>query len=116
MAKWIIKRNLIGVCPDIKTVAIELGMSSRTLQRRLIEEGTSFNHILTQIKHDQAIEYLSDFALDMKEIAFMIGYEDKNSFFRAFRLWEGDTPSNWRAKHLEKIDKRGEKFYGYGIK
>lgn len=116
MAKWIIKRNLIGVCPDIKTVAIELGMSSRTLQRRIIEEGTSFNHILTQIRHDQAIEYLSDFALDMKEIAFMIGYEDKNSFFRAFRLWEGDTPSNWRAKHLEKIDKRGEKFYGYGIK
>lgn len=49
---------------------------------------------------EQAQEHLSDPSLDLKEVAFLLGYEDQNSFFRAFRLWEGDTPSNWRAEHL----------------
>jgi AraC-like DNA-binding protein len=102
MVKWIVKRSLTGGCPDIKTVASELGMSNRTLQRRLIDEGTSFKSLLTQVRHEKAIEYLKDSSLDIKEVAFMIGYEDINSFYRAFRLWEGDTPSNWRAKHLDK--------------
>lgn len=34
------------------------------------------------------------------QVAFLIGYEDQNSFYRALRLWEGDTPSNWRTEHL----------------
>lgn len=102
MVKWIVKRSLTGGCPDIQTVASELGMSNRTLQRRLIDEGASFKNILTQVRHEQAIEYLTDLSLDIKEVAFMIGYEDKNSFYRAFRLWEGNTPSNWRAEHLGK--------------
>ncbi|TYR80481.1 AraC family transcriptional regulator [Priestia megaterium] len=100
MVKWIMKRSLTGGRPDIQTVASELGMSDRTLQRRLTDEGTSFKHLLTQVRHEQAQEYLADPSLDIKEVAFLIGYEDQNSFYRAFRLWEGDTPSNWRTKHL----------------
>jgi len=102
MVKWIVKRSLTGGCPDIQTVASELGMSNRTLQRRLIDEGTNFKNVLTHVRHEQAIEYLADLSLDIKEVAFMIGYEDQNSFYRAFRLWEGNTPSNWRAEHLGK--------------
>lgn len=98
--KWIMKRNLTGGRPDIQTISSELGMSDRTLQRRLTEEGTSFKHLLTQVRHEQAREYLADPSLDIKEVAFLIGYEDQNSFYRAFRLWEGDTPSNWRTEHL----------------
>jgi AraC-like DNA-binding protein len=75
-------------------------MSDRTLQRRLAEEGMSFKHLLTQVRHEQAREYLAAPSLDIKEVAFLIGYEDQNSFFRAFRLWEGDTPSNWRTEHI----------------
>ncbi|MGV2806239.1 helix-turn-helix domain-containing protein, partial [Clostridium perfringens] len=71
-----------------------------TLQRRLTEENTSFKQLLMQARHEQAIEYLADPSLDLKEVAFLIGYEDQNSFYRAFRLWEGDTPSNWRTEHL----------------
>ncbi|WP_144699707.1 helix-turn-helix transcriptional regulator [Fictibacillus phosphorivorans] len=100
MVKWITKRNLTGGRPDIQAVASELGMSDRTLQRRLSEEGTNFKHLLTQVRHEQAREYLADPSLDIKEVAFLIGYEDQNSFYRAFRLWEGDTPSNWRNEHL----------------
>jgi len=100
MVKWIMKRSLTGGRPDIQTVASELGMSDRTLQRRLTDEGTSFKHLLTQVRNEQAREYLADPTLDIKEVAFLIGYEDQNSFYRAFRLWEGNTPSNWRTEHL----------------
>lgn len=99
--KWIIKRSLTGGRPDIQAVAKELGMSDRTLQRRLSDENTSYNHLLTQARHEQAREYLSDSSLDIKEVAFLIGYEDQNSFYRAFRIWEGETPSNWRNERLD---------------
>lgn len=95
--KWIIKRSLTGGRPDIQSVAKELGMSDRTLQRRLTDENTSFKHLLTQARHEQAREYLADASLEIKEVAFLLGYEDQNSFYRAFRQWEGDTPSNWRS-------------------
>lgn len=100
MVQWIIKRILTGGRPNIQTVASELGMSNRTLQRCLTNEGTSFKHLLIQVRHEQAREYLADPSLDIKEVAALIGYEDQNSFYRAFHLWEGDTPSNWRTNHL----------------
>lgn len=100
MVKWILKRSLTGGRPDIQVIAKELGMSDRTLQRRLTDENTSFKHVLTQARHEQALEYLADSSLDIKEIAFLIGYEDQNSFYRAFRLWEGETPTNWRTEYL----------------
>ncbi|WP_141502329.1 AraC family transcriptional regulator [Paenibacillus luteus] len=99
MVKWIMKRSLTGGRPDIQAVAKELSMSDRTLQRRLTDESTSFKQLLTQARHEQAREYLADPSLDIKEVAFLIGYQDQNSFYRAFRLWEGDTPSNWRTEH-----------------
>ncbi|MCR8630142.1 AraC family transcriptional regulator [Paenibacillus radicis (ex Xue et al. 2023)] len=100
MVKWILKRSLTGGRLDIRAVASELGMSDRTLQRRLTDEGTTFNQLLTQARHEQAREYLADPKLDIKEVAFLIGYEDQNSFYRAFRLWEGDTPAKWRSEYL----------------
>lgn len=99
--KWIIKCSLTAGRPDIQAVASELGMSDRTLQRRLTDEGASFKQLLAQARHEQAKEYLADPSLHIKEVAFLVGYEDQNSFFRAFRLWEGDTPSNWRSEHLK---------------
>lgn len=97
--KWILKRSLAGGRSDMLSVARDLGMSERTLQRRLTEEKTSFKQLLTQVRHEQALSYLADSMLDIKEVAFLIGYEDQNSFYRAFRLWEGTTPSAWRSQH-----------------
>nr|WP_154888736.1 AraC family transcriptional regulator [Paenibacillus xylanexedens] len=119
MVKWIMKRSLSAGRPEVQTIAKELGMSDRTLQRRLTDEKTSFVHLLTQARHEQARMYLADLSLDIKEVAFLIGYEDQNSFYRAFRAWEGDTPANWRSEHAEryaKLDRNGEMVYGYGIK
>lgn len=97
--KRILKRSLSGGHLDIRAVASELGMSDRTLQRRLADEGTTFKQLVTQARHERAREFLADPKLDIKEVAFLIGYDDQNSFYRAFRQWEGDTPSNWRYEH-----------------
>ncbi|MNT71491.1 HTH-type transcriptional regulator VirS [compost metagenome] len=80
-------------------MARELGVSERTLQRRLGGEGTSFQLLLTAVRRARARELLADPTLDIDEVAFLLGYADQNSFFRAFRLWEGETPSSWRAMH-----------------
>ncbi|PAF38833.1 AraC family transcriptional regulator [Terribacillus saccharophilus] len=101
--KWIVKKNLSAGRPDIHSIANELGMSDRTLQRRLTEEGTSFKQLLTESRREQARTFLSDPSLDIKEVAFLLGYEDQNSFYRAFRLWEGDTPSNWRSRATDEF-------------
>lgn len=100
MVKWLMKRSLAAGRPDMQVIASELGIGDRTLQRRLTDEGTSFKQLLTDARREKALEYLSDPMLDLKEVAFLLGYEDQNSFFRAFRQWEGDTPSNWRAEQL----------------
>jgi len=95
--KWILSRCLTRGRIDIQTVALELGMSDRTLQRRLTDEGVNFKQLLAQTRHEQALIYLADPSLEIKEVAFLVGYEDQNSFYRAFRSWEGETPTNWRV-------------------
>ena len=86
IVKWMIKRSLDGGRPDVLILAGELGMSERTLQRRLTDEGTSFKQLLSESRREMAREYLADPSIDIKEVAFLLGYEDKSSFYRAFRL------------------------------
>lgn len=97
--RWLLIRQLSVGRPDIAEIAQELGVSGRTLQRRLGSEGTSFQLLLSTVRRERARELLVDASLDIDEVAYLLGYEDQSSFFRAFRLWEGDTPSSWRAMH-----------------
>jgi AraC-like DNA-binding protein len=97
--RWLIEHQLSAGRPDIPAVARELGLSERTLQRRLGDADTSFQLLLTAVRRARARALLADPKLDFSEVAFLLGYEDQNSFFRAFRLWEGETPSSWRATH-----------------
>lgn len=99
-AKWVLRRRLTAGRPDIRSVATELAMSERSLQRKLTDEGVTFQALLSDTRHELALEYLSDPALEIMEVAYMLGYEDQNSLFRAFRQWEDQTPSEWRAEHL----------------
>jgi AraC-like DNA-binding protein len=78
-------------------VAKRLIMSRRTLQRRLRDEGTSFQVILRDVRHDLALHYLTESELTATEISYLIGFEDANSFFRAFHDWTGSTPHAIRA-------------------
>jgi AraC-like DNA-binding protein len=97
--KWILKRLLSGSRPDLAMVAKELGMGERTLQRRITDEGTSFRELLNTTRHELVKEYLSNSSVEITETAFLLGYEDPTSFYRAFRSWEGTTPAEWRAAH-----------------
>ncbi len=74
-------------------------MSPRTLQRRLQESGSSFQRVLDEARHQMARYYLSNSALELNEAAYLLGFEDPNSFGRAFRAWEGMPPSDWRETH-----------------
>jgi AraC-like DNA-binding protein len=81
----------------IELVARKLAVSPRTLQRRLSEEGTSFQDVLSQTREALARHYLGRSEFSAAEIAFLLGYEDPNSFYRAFRDWTGQTPERARA-------------------
>ena len=95
--KWVLRRLLSGSRPDVSVVAKELGMSERTLQRRITEEGLTFRQLLNDTRKELIREYLSDDSVEITEAAFLVGFENTNSFYRAFRSWEGQTPAEWRA-------------------
>ena len=101
--KWVLRRRLTAGRPDIRSVATELAMSERSLQRKLTDEGKTFQSLLSETCHQLALQYLTDASLAIVDVAYMLGYEDQNSFFRAFRQWEAQTPSAWRAA----VGKRG---------
>ena len=82
----------------IGDVAAELTMSSRTLQRRLQGEGTSYQAILSRTREQLARNYLNNTSLSCTEIAFLLGYEEPNSFTRAFQDWTGQSPEAVRPK------------------
>lgn len=99
--RWVLRRRLTAGRPDIRSVARELAMSERSLQRRLSDEGLTFQSLLSETRHQLALEYLADDpTLAIIEVAYMLGYEDQNSFFRAFRQWEELTPAAWRTQHM----------------
>jgi len=81
-------------------IASKLAISTRTLQRRLREEGTTFQKVLDELREELARYYLSATDYSSTEISFLLGYEEPNSFFRAFRVWTGQTPEIVRANKL----------------
>lgn len=81
---------------NIGDVSSRLGMSPRTLQRRLRSEEVNFNAVLAEVRKDLAEHYLIKTALPCNEIAFLLGYEEPNSFFRAFHGWTGESPERHR--------------------
>ena len=65
----------------------------------LQQSGSSFQRVLDEARHLMARYYLSNSVLGLNEAAFLLGFEDPNSFGRAFRNWEGMPPSNRRENH-----------------
>lgn len=81
----------------IEKTAERLGMSKRTLQRRLESEGGNFRTLVNICRENLARHYLSHTHLSGYEIAFLLGFEDPNSFYRAFMAWTGQTPETVRG-------------------
>ncbi len=97
--KGVLKRLLAGQRPGIEHVARELRLSSRTLQRRLAEERATFQQLMQEARRELARHYLQHSSLELNDTAYLLGYEDAHSFFRAFHDWEGIPPGEWRARH-----------------
>lgn len=95
-AKGILKQLLAGQRPGIQDLARELHLSTRTLQRRLTEQGITFQRLLDEARRELARHYLLHSSRELNETAYLLGYADANSFFRAFHHWEGTTPGQWR--------------------
>jgi len=90
--------TMCGARPAIANVARSLGMSSRTMQRRLGELGTTYQDVLDKVRQRLAQRLLANTDLGTGEIAFVLGFEEVNSFIRAFQAWEKTTPAKWRAR------------------
>jgi AraC-like DNA-binding protein len=81
----------------VQDVARSLGMSKRTLARRLSDEGLNFTEILQQLRRDLAVRYLDDRRLHVSKIAWLLGFHGVSAFTHAFKRWTGKTPSQIRT-------------------
>lgn len=86
---------------SVTEISRRLGLTSRTLQRRLAEQATSFHHELSAVRRTTASRLLANTDLDAVAISMLVGFAEPNSFSRAFRAWEKTTPSHWRERHLK---------------
>jgi AraC-like DNA-binding protein len=97
-----IQQKLTGQRPTVEDIANRLHISPRTIQRRLQDEGSSFQRVLAEARHQLARQYLDNSVLELNEAAYLLGYNDSNSFVRAFRTWEGIPPARWRQEQRAK--------------
>lgn len=97
------RRTLVPLIREGQTSLAALAeahhMSARTLQRRLAEQGTSFQGLLDQTRRHLAERHLRDAQLDLAEIALLLGYSEQSAFTRAFRSWTGLAPAQWRRRN-----------------
>jgi AraC-like DNA-binding protein len=85
---------------SVTTIGREMGLSARTLSRRLAEEGTSFRDIHDEVRHQQAMVLLGDPSVSIGEVAFTLGYSESAPFHRSFKRWTGTTPQLHRRAIL----------------
>ena len=85
-----------GRLPDMEQVASRLGMSSRTLRRRLDEEGSHFRQLLDEVRQALAEELLATGGLTLEEIAERLGYGEVSNFIHAFKRWKGVAPRRFQ--------------------
>lgn len=82
---------------EIAAVASLLGLTARSLQRRLKTEGTFFQSLRDDVRRELATRYIAGGQLALAEIAFLLGFSEPSAFFRAHKRWTGRTPSGVRA-------------------
>ncbi len=98
-----VEKTIAAGVPDggsATKVARALHVSVRTLQRKLVAEGTTFREVYDTVTGQLALNYLSDPKVSIAEVAFLLGFSDPSSFNRAFRRWTGETPGRWRQRRM----------------
>ena len=85
---------------SIDKLAKDLGFNKRVVQRKLSAENTTYKALLNTVREEFAEKYLNDTNISTKEIAFLLGFEESNSFMRAFKRWTGKNVSEYREEVL----------------
>jgi AraC-like DNA-binding protein len=93
----ILRAALRNDAGEMDPIAKRLGLTPRSLQRRLKEEGTSFKEVREEVRRELAMRYLDD-NLSIAEVSFLLGFSEPSAFFRAFKRWTGVTPLENRAQ------------------
>lgn len=98
-----VRSALLDMLPSgrssIHDISRRLAMSKRSLQRHLADEALSYQNVLNDTREDLARYYLSRSTISPGEISFLIGFQDANSFLRAFKAWTGMTPGEYRSQN-----------------
>ncbi len=96
-----IRKSIIDRLPGggakAKNIAIVMGMTERTMSRRLADEDTNFFEILETLRYNLAMTYIQDKKLSLKQISYLLGYGNQSAFSVAFRRWRGCTPKQARV-------------------
>jgi AraC-like DNA-binding protein len=97
-----VRREIADQLPNgelsLARVARRLGMSERSLRRRLTEENTSFSQLASEVRYERARALLGSPRLSLGEIAFLLGFSDVSAFSRAFKSWSGLAPGQYRGQ------------------
>jgi AraC-like DNA-binding protein len=97
-----IQQGIVDLLPSgrarAKVVAGNLGMTERTMHRRLAAENTGFGQIHERLRRDLALKYVLEERLNLQQIAYLLGYSDQSAFSVAFRRWTDRTPSEMRQE------------------
>lgn len=90
-------QQLTSGLPSASELASALGLSQRSLQRKLHELGLSYQQLLDETRHELARRYLDDPGKSVTEITFLLGFSEQSAFTRAFRRWSGMAPTSYRG-------------------
>lgn len=99
--KAILLESLPSGVSNAEDVSAKLAMSKRTLQRKLQNDGVDFQSVLQEVRQQLADHYLTKSSLSLSEISFLLGFQEANSFHRAYSAWRGVSPGKMRERsHL----------------
>jgi AraC-like DNA-binding protein len=91
----------LGDGGSLAVISAQLRMSERSLQRRLADEGFTFDGLLEDLRRELALRYLADEKVAIAEIAYLLGYSEPSAFHRAFKRWMGTTPAQARQRRRQ---------------
>ena len=97
-----VRTQIVRMLPDGEprraALAKALGVSERTLQRRLADESAHFHVLIESTRRELAQEYLANSRLSLAEVAYLLGFADQSNFFRSFKRWFATSPGEFRRR------------------
>jgi AraC-like DNA-binding protein len=99
--RGVLSQRLANGEPAQEEIAELLNMSARTLQRKLLDCGTTYKQILDDTRHSLALAYLSAPRHSVSDVTYLLGFSASSCFTRAFRRWTGQSPSDWRRAAIQ---------------